>query len=246
MTTSSRDRASVIELFAGAAIASGKLQTIKGGLQRVPMLVAAQLDVRLNSPVTNVRRTEHGIEVEYLSPSGTTAHEKADACVIATRFQDAVAIYPKLKEPGVDLLNATKDSGCYSIQLTYARRTEKEPFLVMVSTASSPEVGTLFLEHVKAPDRAPAGASLITAFIPIQSRTDLSEWSDDRLIRVARDLTERRFPELGGHFSAARLTHWSYASHRGEVGYYAALQRFFDSYPADEPVQVAGDYLSTS
>jgi hypothetical protein len=52
--------------------------------------------------------------------------------------------------------------------------------------------------------------------------------------------------ELCGHFSAGALTRWSYASHQGEVGYYKALQRFLDSYPADEPVQVAGDYLATS
>ena len=42
------------------------------------------------------------------------------------------------------------------------------------------------------------------------------------------------------------MTRWSYASHQGEVGYYTALQRFLDSYPAQEPVQVAGDYLATS
>jgi flavin-dependent amine oxidoreductase len=93
---------------------------------------------------------------------------------------------------------------------------------------------------------APAGASLITAFIPTLSDTAFSSWSDDRLIGVVRDLVERLFSELRGHFRAGRLTRWSYGSHQGEVGYYTALQRFLDRYPADEPVQVAGDYLATS
>jgi protoporphyrinogen oxidase len=208
--------------------------------------LADQLDVHLNSPVTAVRRSEQGVEVEYQNASGTTAVEEADACVIATIFRDAAEMYPPLRQPGVDLLAATKNAGCVSVQLTYDRNTNKEPFLIMVPTASSPEVGTLFIENVKASDRAPASASLITAFIPTHSDTGLSSWSDDRLIGVVRDLVERLFAELRGHFRAGRLTRWSYASHQGEVGYYTALQRFLDNYPTDVPVQVAGDYLATS
>jgi protoporphyrinogen oxidase len=245
MTTSSRDRASAIEFFAGAVLASGKMQTLKGGLQLLPDRLADQLDVHLNSPVTAVRRTECGVEVQYQNKFGTSAKVQADACVIATVFRDAVEIYPPLKEPGADLLEATKDAGCVTVRLTYERNTNKEPFLIMVPTASSPEVGTLFLENVKASDRAPAGASLITAFIATHSY-DFASWSDDRLIGVVRDLVERLFAELRGHFRAGRLTRWPYASHQGEVGYYTALQRFLDSYPAHEPVQVAGDYLATS
>ena len=104
--------------------------------------------------------------------------------MIATVFRDAVEVYPPLRGPGAGLLEATKNAGCISVQLTYDRRTNNEPFLVMVPTASSPQVGTLFLEHVKAPDRAPAGASLITAFIPTLADTAFSSSSDDGLIGV--------------------------------------------------------------
>jgi oxygen-dependent protoporphyrinogen oxidase len=246
MTTSSPDRASVLEFFAGAALASGKLQSIKGGLQRLPIEVAARLDVRLSSPVTGVRREGGGVEVQWRDASGASTRERAEACVIATPFRDATDMYPLLKEHGADLLQATRSAGCYSVQLMYAKRAEKEPYMVMVPTAASPEVGTLFLEHLKAPDRAPAGTSLITAFIPLQSGVDFSAWGDDRLIGTARELVERVFPELRGSFSAARLTRWPFASHQGNVGYYKALQRFLDSYPADDPVQVAGDYMATS
>jgi oxygen-dependent protoporphyrinogen oxidase len=245
MTTSSRDRASVIEFFAGAVLASGKMQTIKGGLQLLPDRLADLLDVHLDSPVTAVHRNERGVEVQYQDKFGASAQVQADACVIATVFRDAVEIYPPLKEPGAELLEATKDAGCITARLTYDRNTDKEPFLIMVPTATSPEVGTLFIENVKATDGAPADTSLITAFIPTHSY-DFASWSDDRLIGVVRDLVERLFAELRGNFRAGRLTRWSYASHQGEVGYYTALQRFLDSYPADEPVQVAGDYLATS
>jgi protoporphyrinogen oxidase len=246
MTTNSPRTASSIGFFAGAVHASGTMQTLMGGLQRLPVELAAVLDVKLNSPVTSVRRTERGVTVEYRDESGALIDEQSDACVIATRFAVAADIYPVLKDVGARLLEATASSGCYTAQLTYGRRTDKEPFLVMVPTAASQEVGTLFLEHLKAPDRAPAGTSLISAFLPLGGRVDISTWSDERLKTVTRELIERLFPELRGHFRTARLTRWPYAAHTGDVGYYRALQQFLDAYPDDDPVQLAGDYLATS
>jgi oxygen-dependent protoporphyrinogen oxidase len=244
MVTSSPAEASVVGFLAGAVTASGKMQTLKGGLQLLPSTLAEKLDVRLSSPVTAVRTTGRGVEVHYQSTSGVAGCEHADACVIATPFQAAVDIYEPLKAVAGELLSRSKDSGCCSLQLRYSRRTEKEPFLVMVPKAASVEIGTLFLEHVKAPDRAPAGTSLITAFFPDQSDIDFTSWSDDRLTTTARDLIERLFPELRDHYLGARLKRWQYAANHADVGYYKALQKFLDNYPVDAPVQMAGDYMA--
>jgi protoporphyrinogen/coproporphyrinogen III oxidase len=240
MVTSTPGEVSALGFLAGAVTASGKMQTLRGGLQRLPLEVAAQLNVRLNSPVTAVRRTDRGVEVDHRA-----GRERADACVIATPFRAAADIYPPLlQRPGADLLRMGRDSGGYSVQLTYSRRTDKEPFFVMVPTAASREIGSLFLEHVKAPDRAPADTSLITAFFTPTPAIDVSTWGDDRLTTAARELIERLFPELRDHFLAGRVTRWVYAATQGGVGYYKALRAFLDTYPADAPVQVAGDYMA--
>jgi protoporphyrinogen/coproporphyrinogen III oxidase len=244
MVTSEPGEASAVGFLAGAVTASGKMQTLRGGLQRLPITVAAKLDVRLNSPVTAVFQTDRGVEVRYQNDSGAEGHERAHACVIATPLPAAAEMYPPLQQLGADLLKTGKDSGCYSVQLTYSRRTEKEPFLVMVPAAASREIGSLFLDHIKAPDRAPAGSSLITAFFPLTPASDFSSWSDDRLTTTARDLIERLFPELHDQFLTARITRWAHAANHAGVGYYKALQRFLDTYPADSPVQVAGDYMA--
>jgi protoporphyrinogen oxidase len=65
MVTSSPDEASVVGFLAGAITASGKMQTLTGGLQLLPSTLAEKLDVRLSSPVTAVRRTDRGVEVDY-------------------------------------------------------------------------------------------------------------------------------------------------------------------------------------
>ncbi len=244
MVSSTPSKSSAVGFLAGAVTASGKMQTLRGGLQRLPITVAAKLDVRLNSPVTAVQATDHGVKVRYRNESGTVSHEHADACVIATPFHAAASIYAPLQQLGADLLKKCSESGCYSVQLTYSRSTEKEPFLVMVPEGTSREIGSLFLEHVKAPDRAPAGTSLITAFCPLTEESDISNWSDDRLASTARALIEQLFPELRDHFRTARVTRWAYAANEADVGYYTALYRFLDSYPTDAPVQLAGDYMA--
>jgi protoporphyrinogen/coproporphyrinogen III oxidase len=157
---------------------------------------------------------------------------------------EAVQMYPPLADPGADLLKATKDAGCITVQLTYDGYTEEQPFLIMVPTAASSKIGTLFLEQAQVTDRNPRGATLLSAFIALHSDSGPT-WSDDRLIGIVRELAAP-LPELGGNFRTGRATRWQYASHQGEVGYYAALQQFLDNYPAEEPVQVAGDYLATS
>ncbi len=244
MVTSAPDQASVVGFFAGAVTASGRMQTLTGGLQLLPSRLAETLDVRVGTPVTSVRRTDVGVEVYYQDNAGSEGREQADACVIATPFHAAFDMYEPLKTVGADLLTASKDSGCCSVQLTYSKRTNKEPFLVMVPKAASPDIGTLFLEHIKAPDRAPTGTSLITAFFPGEPDIDISTWSDDHLGTTARELIERLFPELRDHFLDARLTRWSYAASLADVGYYKALKRFLDDYPADAAVQLAGDYMA--
>ena len=96
----------------------------------------------------------------------------------------------------------------------------------------------------RAPDRAPAGTSLITAFFPLTPAIDFSTWTDDRLTTTARELIERLFPELRDHFLGGRVTRWAYAATEAGVGYYKALYGFLDNYPASAPVQVAGDYMA--
>jgi oxygen-dependent protoporphyrinogen oxidase len=246
VTLSTPREASVIEFFAGAVAASGKMQNLVGGMEALPRALAERLDVQLNAPVSAVDRTAAGVTVTYRGDAGADVAESADACVITTRFTDAVELYPPLKESGADLLYATTYTGCYSLQLMYDRRTEKSPFIIMVPKSASPEISAVFLEHVKAPDRAPEGKSQLTVFFNLADRADFAGWSEEQLTEVAREFVESLFPELTNQFRAAHLSRWDYAAHKGNVGYYKALDSFLSNHPADDPVQLAGDYMAVS
>lgn len=245
VTLSTPDDASVIEFFAGAVAASGKMLNLRGGMEVLPKALAQRLDIRLNTPVLGVERENAGVRVRYRDKDGESAMQ-ADACVLTARFQDAAALYPPVRGPGAELLRETVYNGCYSLQLMYGRRPQREPFIIMVPTSVSSTISTMFLEHVKAPDRAPPGCSQLTLFFNLKSEHDFANWSDERLTAEARRFAEGVFPELAGHFRFAHLTRWPYAAHMGNVGYYRALDTFLHRYPADEPVQLAGDYMAVS
>ncbi len=246
VTLSTPREASVIEFFAGAAAATGRMISLTGSLDTLTEALAGALDVRLNTPVVEVIRSGSGVVVRT-----TTDEEQADACVITTPFADAATLYPTLKEAGSELLSATHYTGCYTLQLRYDRRPppEREPYIVMVPKSASAEVAAVFLEHVKAPDRAPAGQSQFDLFFNLADDPPdrgFAEWTDEELLETGRRFVEQLYPELAGSFLGSNLYRWSYAAHKGNVGYYAALDTFLRSHPGDDPVQVAGDWMSVA
>src|SRR5690606_9651817 len=56
VTLSTPKEASVIEFFAGAVAASGKMQNLKGGMGILPQTLAKNLDIQLNSIVQSVTK----------------------------------------------------------------------------------------------------------------------------------------------------------------------------------------------
>lgn len=246
VTLSTPSEASVIEFFAGAVAAAGKMQNLKGGLGLLLEQLGKRLTIQYHSKVNSVVRTDTGIRVNYTDAHGNSIDQAADDCVITCRFRDAVEIFPELKESGARLYAQTDYTGCYSMQLFYDCRPEKEPFIIMVPESISPEVSAVFLEHVKAPDRAPEGKSQITLFFNLQSKIDFANWSDDEFVKTGRSFIEQLFPELTGHYLDYHLTRWNYAAHLGNVGYYKALEEFKQNHSASDPVQLAGDWMSVS
>jgi protoporphyrinogen oxidase len=247
VTLSTPQEASVIEFFAGAAAASGRMISLTGSLDVLTEALAAKLDVRLNAPVLEVVRTGPGVTVHH----GAGDPIEADACVITTPFADAATLYPTLKEAGSELLSATHYTGCYTLQLRYHRRPapEREPYIVMVPKSASAEVAAVFLEHVKAPDRAPEGQSQFDLFFNLADdppERGFAEWTDEELLETGRRFVEQLYPELAGAYLGSNLYRWSYAAHKGNVGYYAALDTFLKSHPHSDPVQVAGDWMSVA
>ena len=90
-------------------------QTLRGGLQQLPESLAAGLDVRVQSPVTEIRKLPGG-GFEVVSPAGTLA---ARAVVVTTPAFVAARILDPLDGALAGLLGGIRYAGVATIGLAY-------------------------------------------------------------------------------------------------------------------------------
>ena len=82
------DQVSVLEWFAFLRnLAGQKMLALRNGLGSLPQALSAQLDVRLDSAATAVRRHAQGVQVTYRDSAGSEQTLAADGCVIATQLR---------------------------------------------------------------------------------------------------------------------------------------------------------------
>ncbi len=158
MLIADTDKVSKVELLSGIAnIFTAKILTVAGGQGRLPEALAERLEVHLQTPVTHVRRSGLGVDVTH---SGATS--RYDACVVTCALPEAVAICTDdraVLDPLNDNLGYTQ---CVSVAVGTAQPPACPAFLVMFPSVEDADIALMFLDHNKAPDRAPAGHGLLT------------------------------------------------------------------------------------
>lgn len=238
--------ASVVEMFAGLDSASGKLINVLGGLDLLPRTLASHVDVRLRSPVTSVRKSGRQLQVEYAdgADGGALKMETVDACVITTTFQQAAGLYPPLKQEAPAFYAQDKIAQTFAVYLGYTRQTNSNAIALSLPQRDFPLVPAIFLDHNKAPDRAPLGHSLLTVYFAASATHKLKTWTEPQLIDEAQRIATQLFPELAGSCDMHLVRYFDRASHLVPVGHFKALRELIDRHSKDDPVQLAGDYFS--
>lgn len=215
------------------------LINIKGGLDVLPMALAQQLDVKLNVEVDQVTESADGIEVKYKDATGNPSVVDSDVCVIAATHDVAERCYPRLRERSPDYLEKLEYLPLVSISLAYDAPTNSKSYVVQVPTVEDQEMIIIFMQHNKAPDRAPEGCSLVSTYASLNEK--LMAMSDDQITAWAREKIERLCPELVGHFRFSSVSRWPIAGYVANPGFWLRTRRVLNASPVDSPVQVAGD-----
>jgi oxygen-dependent protoporphyrinogen oxidase len=233
-----------IELFTGLVSASGRYMNVLGGLETLPRALAAQVEVELRSPARRIEKHGQGVEVHYEDANGSLHSTTADACILSCTFQQALALYPSLAVEA-PLLAARKEfASSYVVHLGYGARTQLNPAAIALPRSEFPDNPAIFLDHNKAPDRAPSGCSLFTLYYCPEAVPKLKSWTEAETITHARSIIERFFPEVSNHLAMANVKFAPYGSHLAPPGHFKAVQELFARHPASDPVQVTGDYFS--
>jgi oxygen-dependent protoporphyrinogen oxidase len=215
---------------------------IRGGLQSVPDAVAARLhDLRLGATATHVAQDGDGVTVTYADADAAEHAVRADGCVIATMYHTAREIWPELDPLAPSFGPRLKDVKLISISLGYRVRPANRAYIVSVPTIELPDVLLMFMQHNKAPDRAPAGHALITLYTDTLATDRYLAKSDEELEAWAASVVEGLCPELAGQRDMGHTARWPKAGYLADPGFWRRSGELLAAIPPRGRVQLAGD-----
>lgn len=221
-------RISALLVPGGIGAWSSAVVNIRGGLDTVPVAIAARLHMIYGATATAVEERADGVHVSYTDSSGQQHRLDADGCIIATQLDVAEAIHPDLKRVSGEYTRQLRFARLGDIKLAYAAPTRSRAHAVQVPGCEDRELLMYSLDHHKAPDRAPAGHSLFVIY------------TDDG-VAWARRRMEALHPEVAGHFLFGHVGRYWQAGYLCDPGYFRRTAKLLAELPKDSRVQLAGD-----
>jgi protoporphyrinogen/coproporphyrinogen III oxidase len=238
------DKASKLDWFAILDNFVGqKMLAVRGGIARLPTVLASQLDTHLNSPVQRVEKIGDKVAVSWIE-QGVECNDSADACVIATRLPEAVAISPAYASTAAVLNQKLYYSRGLLVHLGFRKTTHSKVLGIFLPQQEQQQISLIWMEHNKSPECAPAGHSLITCYFDAACRDDYYSMLDDKAIDVARNYLEQLFPELKGQCDLSRVSRWPLEIPFPEPGVYREIHKLKQQLLPSDRIQYAADYFT--
>jgi protoporphyrinogen oxidase len=242
LTTGSGARqASQLGVLGALSAWTQPLVTITGGLDALPGALAQRVPVSCGAEVTQVSDSADGVSVEYHDAGGESHVGKADYCVITAMYDAACSIWQPLATLVPQFGRELRNVKLISISLGYKVQGRSKAYVIQVPSKEYPDVLLMFLQHNKAPDRAPPGHSLITLYTDTLATDKYLSWSDADIEAWASGIVESVFPELGGQRELCEVTRWPKAGYHAAPGFWRRSRDLQQALPATARVQIAGD-----
>ncbi len=245
MLIANTDKVSKVELFNGLANAfNARIYAVEGGVGYVPHLLASHLNITLEAEVTNVSERGSKVVLE-LNHEGQNQVRDYDVAVISTPLPIATAICPDR----ADLLNPLNQALGYTQAITVGVGTRVRPdnpaMLLQLPSVEDPEIGCIFLEHNKAPDRAPAGRALFGCCWETSASGKWMSASDEQIVEQSVRSLHRAFPEITSEtVEFSHVTRWNRALVFTKMGAYRRIGEFHAALNPHDRIQFAADYMS--
>ena len=228
----------IIRSFAGQ-----QMLAMRGGINRLPAALAAQVDTRLQARVTHIETTGDKVAVRWIE-NGVEHSELADACVVATRLPEAVQICPAYAQAAGALNRKLTYSRVAVVHLGYTKATRSKVLGVFISAREHARISLVWMDHNKLPESAPEGHSLISCYVESALNDDCFGMTDAELIGIGSEYVERLFPELRGTLDMSRVSRWPLAIPFPETGVYTEIHALRQRLNPQDRIQYAGDYFT--
>ncbi|MDB5971506.1 MAG: hemY 1 [Hydrocarboniphaga sp.] len=239
------DQASVIQFFWTAKNFTPHMYSLMGGMSSLPETLLKGTEVLLNTHVVDVHEGKQGVSVTYVNQSGETTRP-FEACVIATEPKPATKIFPQMIEGQKTYLNTIEYSRSVNVHFGLSAKPDHPEMYIMMPKRECPDITTVFLDHLKAPDRAPPGKGMISVFLR-------SDWCDERFDTednvVLKEVIAKLRPFFGDISSSVEesmVQRWDYCALKVKPGNARLMSEYNRAIDPQARVQIAGDFAPFS
>ncbi len=230
-----------VPLFTGALFYSRSLLTnFSGGIAVLPRRLAADLEVRLNSPVNSLFVTETGVELQ-----AGGERMRVDRAVLATTASTARSLYRQADTVEDRLLETP-----YSASITVAVMTGdsyrvpadvSDVYGFFIPKAERTVVASATNERCKDERRVGKG-QLFVAFVSGDAAPNLMERDDEEIVKAALADLDNYYPRLSANVSGARVYRWKEAMPLSRPGRPRLVAQYRATRKSATRVFLAGDY----
>jgi protoporphyrinogen/coproporphyrinogen III oxidase len=239
------DQASVIQFLWTAKNFTPHMYSLMGGMNSLALHLLDGVDTRLNTPVVNVDERPGDVQITYRAADGER-NERFDGCVIAVPPSRALPLFPQMVREQREYFESAQYSKSVNVHFALSRRPEVPALYIMVPKRENPDITTIFLDHLKAPDRAPQGKGMISVFLR-------AEWCDKHYeipdARVIDEVAGKLKPYFGDVLAQAEhvvTQRWPQCALLVRPGIFREMSRHYQSIDPRARVQLAGDYAPFS
>ncbi|MDB5971508.1 MAG: hypothetical protein JWQ90_3958 [Hydrocarboniphaga sp.] len=242
LTTGSGAReSSMLGVLGALANWTAPMINLKGGLDVLPRAIAERVPIIYGAEVTRVVDTATGATIEYRDAQNLTHTEEGDYCVIGAMYDVGCRIWEPLANLAPDFGPRLKSVKLISVSLGYNALCRSKAYAIAIPSREYPDLLLGFLQHNKAPDRAPPGCSLITFYTDTLAFDVYAEKTDAEIEAWAAGHAETLFPELKGHREICEVTRWPKAGYLATPGFWQRSRGLLRALPDQTRVQLAGD-----
>lgn len=239
------EASSVIQFFWTAKNFTPHMYSLMGGMNSLPINLLKGIEVRLNTAVLNVDERPGDVGLSYKNAEGEHTENFA-ACVVAVPPPRALSIYPQMRAGQKAYMQNIEYSKSVNVHFALNKKTPHEELWIMVPKRECADITTIFLDHQKAPDRAPAGKGIISVFLRAEWCAANYATDDKTVLNEVAGKLKPYFGDLESRIEDTVVQRWDQCAAMITPGIFARMSAYNKAIDVNSRVQLAGDFLPFS
>lgn len=208
--------------------------------------LAAKLDVTTNARVSSVAHEGQRVRVNWRHEE-LEHSDVVDACVLAVPGELVPSHYANLDARAAQILAGPLHyATVFVAHVGLSARPAEPSMIVMVPSGEDPGMYAIVFDHHLRPAMVGADRGQLTTYWAHEWCETHSDLSDVELIEAMLPSIERFVPDVRSLLEVTRIDRWPRAAMAGAPGYCAAILELFERLDPNCPVQLAGDYFTSS